>query len=191
VYVIIGLGNPGKEYEFTRHSVGFMVLDVLKQRYGFAFKKAKGPYSIALNSIEKNRTVFIKPLTYMNESGRAVRAMLEYYKIEDLSKMLVISDDINLPFGTVRLRPSGSDGGQKGLRSIIDVLGSQEFPRLRVGIGNGFSDAAQYVLSPFKKGESKDLPDILDWAADAVEFFIRNGIDSAMSKFNRNLLEES
>ncbi len=173
----------------TRHNVGFMVLDVLAKRWHTEFKQGKGKYLQASFHLEGEKVLLVKPLTFMNLSGQAVRAVIHYFNFTDLSRLLVICDDLNLPFGTIRLRRSGSDGGQKGLRSVIQELNTEEIPRLRIGIGNGFSDAVRYVLSPFSKEEQKFLPEILNWAADAVEVFITEGIERAMSKFNRHIIE--
>jgi PTH1 family peptidyl-tRNA hydrolase len=125
----------------------------------------------------------------MNLSGRAVKKILDYYRISDYSRILIILDDINLPFGVIRLRPDGSAGGQKGLVSIINELQTNKIPRLRIGIGNSFRDAANYVLSPFNKKEKTDLPFIINTTVNAVESFMDEGIDTAMDKYNKNILE--
>ncbi|MFZ0390914.1 MAG: aminoacyl-tRNA hydrolase [Calditrichia bacterium] len=189
MYFIIGLGNPGPEYEKTRHNIGFLVLEHLGNRYHQIFRKGRGPFQYTSFNFKEQQVYLIKPLTYMNLSGQAVRSLISFYKIEDYRQMLVISDDINLPFGTLRLRPEGSDGGQKGLRSIIDNLKTREIPRLRIGIGDNFSDAANYVLSRFNPQEQKDLPFILGGAADAVESFMEKGVELTMSRYNKNILE--
>lgn len=189
VHIIVGLGNPGKEYEKTRHNVGFMVVDELARQHALDFKKGRGKYLETSLRFGNRKTYLIKPLTFMNLSGEAVAAAVRFYKLEDLSHLLVICDDLNLPFGTIRLRSGGSDGGQKGLRSVIQMLGTQDFPRLRIGIGNNFSNAVEYVLSPFSRKEQEDLPLIIKWAADAVRSFVADGIEVTMSRFNRNLFE--
>lgn len=191
MFAIIGLGNPGKEYEQTRHNVGFMVVDRLNERFRGSFKKSKSLYFSSKISLKNIPVLLVKPITYMNLSGQAVRRLVDYFKIEDLSKLLIVSDDFNLPLGTIRLRPSGSAGGQKGLQSIIQVLQTNEIARLRIGIGSPFRDATSHVLSPFSRSEQKALPELIDWAADGVESFILSGIDIAMSIYNRNLLENS
>jgi PTH1 family peptidyl-tRNA hydrolase len=191
LFAIIGLGNPGKEYEQTRHNVGFMVVDRLNERFQGSFKKNKSLYFSSKISVRQLPVLLVKPVTFMNLSGQAVRHLIDYFKIEDLSKLLVVLDDFNLPLGTVRLKPSGSAGGQKGLQSIIQVLKTDEIARLRIGIGTEFRDATSHVLSPFSRSEQKALPEIIDWAADSVESFILNGIDKTMSFYNRNLLENS
>lgn len=188
-YLIVGLGNPGKGYQKTRHNIGFMILDALAGRYKTKFRKVKKGFSIS--SIDRNaiNIRLLKPLTFMNLSGIAVAAGIQQYNIA-LSNVLIICDDINLKFGTLRMRSKGSDGGQKGLRSIISLLGTQVIPRLRIGIGNQFdSNAADFVLSQFNVIEQNELPLIVQSAADAVESFIYNGLEFTMSRFNRNYLE--
>lgn len=189
MFAIIGLGNPGKEYKQTRHNIGYMVVEKLNERFQGSFKKNKSLYLSSKISIQNFPVLLVKPITYMNLSGRAVRHVVDYFKIEDLSKLLIVLDDFNLPLGTIRLKPSGSAGGQKGLQSIIQVLQTNEIARLRIGIGTQFRDATSHVLSPFSRSEQKVLPEIIDWAANSVESYILNGIDEAMSFYNRNLLE--
>lgn len=190
MYVCIGLGNPGPDYRDTRHNVGFMVLDRIGEQRRLRFKKGKGPYQFTYYTLQGHRIVLVKPLTFMNLSGQAVRAVIDYYQITDFSRILIIVDDLNLPFGTLRLRPEGSHGGQKGLQSVISVLGIQQIPRLRIGIGNHYSDAVNFVLSPFTKEQQADVPLILKYAAEAVESFVINGIEFTMSRFNRKLLDK-
>ncbi|MBN2365259.1 MAG: aminoacyl-tRNA hydrolase [Calditrichaeota bacterium] len=187
--VIVGLGNPGLQYKETRHNIGFMVLDQFCRKHKLAFRKSGKMYRAVSFEFESEKVRFVKPQTYMNESGNAVRKAVIESGITDFSRLLVVSDDINLPFGTIRLRESGSAGGQKGLQSIIDHLGTNAFPRMRIGIGNHFSDAADYVLSRFSRKEQKDVPFILTYAVEALEYFISNGIELTMSKYNRNVLE--
>lgn len=191
MYLIIGLGNPGLTYKHTRHNVGFMVLDVLGKKYQVKFNRDSGPSRTAKFTLVKQSVLMAKPYTFMNLSGKAVKALTEKYRIKNLSKILVICDDINLPFGVLRMRASGSAGGQKGLVSIISQLSTAEFPRLRIGIGNHFSDAADYVLSPFSEKELQDLSLILHTAAEAVESFIVNDLHSTMSRYNRNWLAKN
>jgi len=189
VYIIVGLGNPGSEYKDTRHNVGFMALDTLVRRFHLKFKQKREIFESVSFNFDNQAVLFVKPRTFMNRSGVAVKTVLQKYEVSDLSRLLIVCDDFNLPFGTLRLRPTGSHGGQKGLQSIISMLGTQDFPRLRIGIGDDFTDAVEYVLSPFSKNERKDLPIILNWAADAIESFILNGIELTMSRYNRNFLE--
>ncbi|MBN2013433.1 aminoacyl-tRNA hydrolase [candidate division KSB1 bacterium] len=184
--LIIGLGNPGIKYSNTRHNLGFMTLDVLATRHGWSFQNDR-LYSIATGKLNNKKILLIKPKTYMNKSGLAVIHALQYYKLS-LESSLTVCDDINIPFGTIRIRANGSHGGQNGLRSIIEQLQSREFPRMRLGIGDDFRDASNYVLSPFRTDEKKLLPDILECAADAIECFVGNGIELTMSRFNRSIL---
>jgi PTH1 family peptidyl-tRNA hydrolase len=188
VFIIIGLGNPGSEYKNTRHNTGFLVLDKIANQRNLNFVGGKGPYLETTFRIKRNTVLLIKPTTFMNLSGIAVRSVFDFYKLSDYSKSLIILDDIHLPLGLMRLRPKGSHGGQKGLKSILTHLGSQDIPRLRIGIGNHFTDPVKYVLSPFRKVEQSDLTIILQWAVEAVESFVINGIDVSMNRYNRNVL---
>jgi len=188
-FAVVGLGNPGKEYENTRHNIGFLVVDELNRRYRGNFTQEYRTYFESRIRI-KNRIVFLfKPITFMNLSGEAVKHIVNQYKISIHDRLLIVLDDVNLPFGTLRLRLSGSDGGQKGLRSIIQALQTEQFPRLRIGIGGeGVKDVSDYVLSEFTVKEKKDLPLIIQWAADAVESFVLQGAEVTMSRFNKNIL---
>lgn len=186
-YLIVGLGNPGKQYAKTRHNVGFMVVDRLAEIYHTSLRAGKGDYLISdtlrLESTEVE-LILSKPLTYMNNSGLAVRHALDYYKFE-LERLLVISDDFQLPFGKLRLRASGSEGGHNGLRSIIDHLGTMDFPRLRLGIGEAAApDKADYVLAPFSKAEHDLLVEMVQKACDAACDFARHGLLYVMNKYN-------
>ncbi|MCK6618960.1 MAG: aminoacyl-tRNA hydrolase [Calditrichaceae bacterium] len=191
MFAVIGLGNPGKEYQQSRHNIGFMAVDRVSDRFRGDFKKSKGLYLFSKIVISNLPVLVAKPLTYMNLSGQAARHLLDYFKISDFSRVLIVLDDFNLPFGTLRLKPSGTAGGQKGLLSILRTFNTDAIPRLRIGIGGSFGDASSYVLSPFSRNEQKVLPEILDWAADAIESFVVQGIDKTMSHYNRNILENS
>jgi PTH1 family peptidyl-tRNA hydrolase len=186
-FLIVGLGNPGKQYSKTRHNSGFMVADYLAAQFNKSFTKFKNMYWVTSFDHQQQTIILMKPATFMNLSGLAVAAGVGRYGVT-LSNLLVICDDLNLKFGAIRLRANGSDGGQKGLRSIISTLGTQDFPRLRIGIDNHIEDAVEYVLSPFSKNEWEYLPDIIKWAAEAVESFVLNGIEITMSRFNKNYL---
>ena len=187
-YLIAGLGNPGVRYAVTRHNVGFMVVDRLAERLNVGFRAGKGDYVIA-SSIQgmemATDLLLLKPLTYMNNSGMAVRHAADYFRI-DLARVLIVYDDFQLPLGKLRLRPGGSDGGHQGMASVIGHLGTEEVPRLRVGIGNQFEkgEMVDYVLSLFSKEEQEQLPATLDRAAEAVLGFAQDGIERAMSRFN-------
>lgn len=189
MYVIVGLGNPGPLYKDTRHNIGFMALDLWQKNFNLKFTRDVGPSQVAFYNILRKKVIFVRPLTFMNLSGRAVRKIVEKYRLSDYSKLLVISDDLNLPFGSIRLRGGGSAGGQKGLKSLISELGTSEFPRLRIGIGPGYSDSVRYVLSPFNKKEKRDLQLILDMAVEAGETFMAAGLEKTMSQYNKNYLE--
>ena len=187
-YLIAGLGNPGKKYHETRHNIGFMVVDFLADKFNKKFKKNVDTFRSAVFEYNGEEIILFKPKTYMNLSGIAVALGVRYYDIV-LSNLLVICDDIDLKFGTIRIRAKGSDGGQKGLRSIISNLETKDFARLRIGVGDHFQDAAEYVLSPFSPEEKKDLPSIIQIAADATLSYILNGIELTMSRFNRTYFE--
>ncbi|MDZ7314979.1 MAG: aminoacyl-tRNA hydrolase [candidate division KSB1 bacterium] len=183
-FLIVGLGNPGRRYEKTRHNVGFMVVDRLAERWDVRFRKLNS-YELGEVLWKDERVFLAKPLTYMNNSGFAVSELVRYYRIE-LNRLLVILDDVELPFGRLRIRRQGSSGGHNGLDSIITQLGSKEFARLRIGIGNEYAkrDMVDFVLSPFSKNEQEELESVLIRAVEAVQVFIENGVDQAMNRFN-------
>ena len=187
-FLMAGLGNPGKKYHVTRHNIGFMVIDFLADKFNKKLKKNHDTFRSAVFEYNNEEIILLKPTTYMNLSGIAIAAGVKYYDIV-LSNLLVICDDIDLKFGTIRIRAKGSDGGQKGLRSIISNLETKDFARLRIGVGDHFQDAADYVLSPFSPEEKKDLPSIIQIAADATLSYILNGIELTMSRFNRTYFE--
>ncbi len=191
MYLIVGLGNPGPQYADTRHNVGFMVIDELSRMLGLSFRLREGLFFEASTRWRQKTIVFVKPITYMNHSGEAVKRAVNRYQLGDYARMLIVLDDLQLPFGVLRLRPGGSDGGQKGLRSIINALGTQQIPRLRIGIGDHYTDASQYVLSPFNSQEREQLPFLLEQAAEAVKVFIAHGIAAAMNRFNKNVLVDN
>jgi PTH1 family peptidyl-tRNA hydrolase len=182
--LIVGLGNPGRQYAHNRHNVGFQCLDRLAQAHGLSFAQRRAKASLAVGKITDVGVVLARPLTYMNLSGRAVRQLVNSYQLP-LEDILVICDDLDLPLGTIRLRPEGGSGGHKGMRSIIEALGSQAFPRLRVGIdrppGN---DAVSYVLSDFTADERITLESVYERVVAAVELFLREGIEAAMNAYN-------
>lgn len=187
-YLIVGLGNPGREYENTRHNIGWMVLDELARRYGLSFGKKERKASVTDGLIREKRVLLAKPQTYMNLSGEAVRALVDFYKIE-LEHVLLISDDLDIPLGTLRLRSSGGAGGQKGIKSTIQHLGTQDFARLRCGIGRppGKMEPAAYVLQPFKGDDEITVRIVIDRAADTVETWLMSGIELAMSRHNGSI----
>ena len=184
-YLIVGLGNPGKQYAFNRHNVGFMLVSRLAERLGEKFNRMEGRAMLAKALYQEQRLILVKPQTFMNASGNPVRSLLRYYKIPT-EHLLVAYDDVDLPLETLRLRTEGGSGGQKGMQSIIAQLGTEAFCRLRVGIGRppGRMEAADYVLQDFSKGEQALLDPTLDRAVDAVLTFVTLGIDQAMNQFN-------
>ena len=182
--LIVGLGNPGRRYAHNRHNVGFQCLDRLAQAHGLSFSRRRAKASLVLGKRADVGVVLAKPLTYMNLSGQAVRPLVSFYKLS-LEDILVIYDDLDLPLGTIRLRPEGGSGGHKGMRSIIEVLGSQAFPRLRVGIGRPpGNDAVSYVLSDFTADEQITLESVYERVVATVELFLREGIKAAMNGYN-------
>ena len=184
-YLIIGLGNPGKEYAANRHNVGFMLLSRLAERLGETFSRVESRALLTKAVYQGRRLILAKPQTYMNASGNSVRSLLRFYKVP-VQNLLVAFDDVDLPFETIRIRAEGGSGGQKGMQSIIDQLGNETFPRLRIGIGRppGRMEAADYVLQDFSKAERELLAITLDRAADAVLSFVTDGLDKAMNLYN-------
>ena len=184
--LIIGLGNPGRRYRDTRHNVGFGVVDELARRAGAAFEAAPADALMARAKSGGESVILAKPLTLMNLSGSAVADLARYYRI-DVADLLVVADDVNLPLGRLRARAQGSDGGHKGLRSIIERLGSEAFARLRVGVGRGDPrrDLADHVLARFDPDERALADDAILKAADAAGVFVTDGIDVMMNQFNR------
>ncbi|MFC1554622.1 aminoacyl-tRNA hydrolase [candidate division KSB1 bacterium] len=189
MYCIMGLGNPEPRYSLTRHNIGFQVADKIANSLNITFSKGKGEYYSAKGKIEGSGILLVKPITYMNRSGFAAGHVLNYFDIS-LEKFIVILDDLDLPFGTLRLRPEGNDGGNKGLRSIIGQTGSKDFTRLRFGIRNRerIANPSSYVLSNFTRREQKYLPDLIDLAESAVETWITDGIEKSMNLYNANHL---
>ena len=184
-WLIVGLGNPGPEYAKTRHNLGFMLVDLLASRMQTRVARTECRSLVGRGVIDNRTVELAKPQTYMNLSGEAVNCLVAK---DDRSaeKLIVISDDLALPFGMIRIRPRGSHGGQNGLRSIIDCLKTQEFTRMRIGIqpDHPITDASRYVLENFAKGDTETLEKVLTEAADAAETIIRDGVDAAMAKFN-------
>jgi len=187
-YLVAGLGNPGRDYRLTRHNIGFMAIDAIANSLGAKLTKVQFKAIVGSGLIGSRKIILAKPQTYMNLSGQAVVSLMHFYKIPP-ENLMVINDDIDLPFGTIRIRPGGGSAGQKGIQSIIDRLGSQEFPRLRLGIGrpSGQMDPKDYVLHTFSAGESELLKVVLDKAVDAVKTFVGADLDTAMNKFNGKL----
>jgi len=190
--LVIGLGNPGKEYAAHRHNVGFCVVDALARAHGLSFSRQKSVQGqVTEGRIAGRRTILAKPQTFMNLSGRTVGRIVRARQIP-LARLLVVYDDLDLPLGRLRLRAEGGAGGHRGMRSIIDTLGSQTFPRLRVGIDRppGRMDPAEYVLLPFRGQEKVVLAQVLDRAVAAVECWLAEGIVAAMDEYNQPFLPE-
>lgn len=191
-FLIVGLGNPGREYEKTRHNVGFWVVDELARRYQLT-NPQKERKALTYNGVIGDKAVLLaKPQTYMNLSGEAVRALLDFYKIS-LEHMIVIHDDLDVPLGTLRLRQSGSAGGQNGVKSIIQHVSTQDFARVRFGIGRppGRMGAADYVLTNFTGDDAILAQEILSKATDAVEHWLKEGMEAAMTAYNGDVLAKA
>ena len=184
-YLLIGLGNPGREYKDTRHNIGFMLIDHVAVRLNARGMKLQSKAIVISALHEERKIILAKPQTYMNLSGHSVQGLLHFYKIP-FENLLVAHDDLDLPFGAIRIRPTGGPGGQRGMASTIENLGTKDFPRLRLGIGRppGRMDAKDYVLQDFSKDDMKLLPEILSRGADAALTFVTHGLNKAMNQFN-------
>lgn len=180
---IVGLGNPGKQYAETRHNIGFMVVDRLARQFDAPTPKTRFKSLVTEVTIGAEKVVLLQPQTFMNLSGDAVRLMGSWYKLY-ADEILIVLDDLDLPFGTLRLRERGSAGGHNGLSSVIRQLGTNEIPRLRIGIGRGKSPAIAQVLSRFSPDEQAALPGVVDDAAEACAIWVREGAVTAMNKIN-------
>jgi len=187
-FIIVGLGNPGRAYRETRHNIGFTLVNHLAERLGVEFTRMESKSLVTKGTYAGHQLILAKPMTYMNLSGQAVRSLVRFYKIP-LDKLLTCYDDVDLPLGTMRMRPDGGAGGHKGMQSIIEQLGNQGFSRLRIGIGRppGRKTAASYVLDDFSPDETEFLQVILDRAVDAVLTFVTDGIDVAMNQYNSTM----
>jgi peptidyl-tRNA hydrolase, PTH1 family len=190
-HMIVGLGNPGKEYENTRHNIGWMALDELIKRYNIKLDATQYKAAFAKTTLRGKRVLVVKPLTYMNLSGQAVQPLASYYKVKT-ANILVANDDMDLPFGVLRLRAKGSAGGQKGLADIIQRMGTDEIDRLRIGIDRppGKMPARAWVLRKFEGDDAIDAARLADRAADAIETWLAGGIELAMSSHNGNSLDD-
>lgn len=185
MFLIVGLGNPGEEYAQTRHNLGFMLIDKLARQAGAAVKRRECQALVGSATIEGERAIFAKPQTFMNLSGAAIGCLVRKPDLQNGS-LIVISDDLALPFGVSRLRRRGSAGGHNGLKSIIGALGTDEFIRLRIGIQpeHPLDDAKRFVLSEFSSAEKGKLEEVLDRAAAALRSVLKDGVQKAMSLFN-------
>ncbi|MBW6466189.1 MAG: aminoacyl-tRNA hydrolase [Brevefilum sp.] len=190
-FLIAGLGNPGPDYRHNRHNIGFMVVDALAAALLIPIQRVELRALVGKGALDGERLILAKPQTFMNNSGRSVAPLARFYKIPQ-EQLLVIHDDLDLPFGTLRLRPFGGTGGQRGMESIVTQLGTDAFPRLRIGIGRppGRMDPADYVLHNFDPSQEEILPEVLGRAVDAIRMFILEGIDTAMTTYNGRIIGE-
>ena len=182
--IIAGLGNPGREYAATRHNLGFLVVDAVARRLSAANARMRFRAEIAEALDASEKIVLLKPQTYMNLSGVSVREAAHWYKVKP-EHILVVADDIDLPFGTLRMRAGGGSGGHNGIKSIAAELGTDQVPRLRVGVGRGSGDATRQVLTRFTDAESQALPQVIQAAADCALDWVRLGVVNAMNRCNR------
>jgi PTH1 family peptidyl-tRNA hydrolase len=192
VKLIVGLGNPGREYAMTRHNIGFMAVDRLAHKLGLVVEKKKFNALLGQGQIRSKKVLLVKPQTYMNLSGEAVAGLLNWYKLGP-ADLIVVFDDMDLPPGKLRLRPEGGAGGHKGMESIIQALGTESFPRLRIGVGRsdlpGF-DGADFVLSRLDGDDVKTFEKSVDLAVEAICCFVGEGLETAMNEYNRNPIYE-
>lgn len=187
MYIIAGLGNPGREYARTRHNVGFEAVDALAGKYGIDVTTGKFKALIGKGLIEGQRVLLVKPLTYMNLSGESLREAADFFKVDVASELIVIHDDISLPPGQLRIRAKGSAGGHNGLKSIIAQLGTQEFLRIKVGVGEkpADGDLVNHVLGRFPKEERVLMDEVIARAASAAVCLMTEGLEKAMNEYNR------
>lgn len=192
MYIIVGLGNPGKKYEHTRHNAGFEVIDILADRMGINVEESKHKGLLGRGMLEGQKVVLVKPQTFMNLSGECVREVADFYKVAE-DEIIVIYDDISLDPGQLRIRAKGSAGGHNGIKNIIAQLGTQVFPRVKVGVGEKprMMDLADYVLSRFSKEDQGKMDDAFKEAADAVAMMVSQGVEPAMNKYNTKKKEEA
>lgn len=193
MYCIVGLGNPGLKYENTRHNAGFLTIDYLANKFGIDVKKSKFKSLYGQGVISGQKVMLVKPQTYMNNSGEAVREIINFYKF-DIDKLIVIYDDIDIEFGTIRIRKKGSAGTHNGMKSIIYQIQDDKFPRIKIAVGKKpeYMDLANFVLSGFTEKEAEVIREEIKLAADSIETMIESSIDMSMNKFNSvKLLEDN
>jgi len=183
--LVVGLGNPGPEYEATFHNLGFMVVDRLAARHGIRVSRKESMALVGTGVVDKTPSVLAKPQTFMNVSGPSVKGLLEKYLVP-ASRLILVYDELDLPWGTLRVRPKGSAGGHHGVESVIRSVGVSEFARVRLGIspGHKVANGAGYVLSQIRKAQSKELDELLDLASQAVESILAEGVEKSMTRFN-------
>lgn len=191
MYIIVGLGNPEAKYEGTRHNAGFDVIDTIADKYNISVDTKKHRAYVGTGIIEGQKVILAKPQTYMNLSGESVRSLVDFYKADPQSQVLVIFDDISLDVGQLRIRKKGSAGGHNGIKSIISHLGTSDFPRIKVGVGEKpkEQDLADYVLGKFSKGERELMREGYLRAAEAVRFIVQDDIEKAMNEYNKKKQE--
>ncbi|MDY5775353.1 MAG: aminoacyl-tRNA hydrolase [Lachnospiraceae bacterium] len=191
MYLIAGLGNPDKKYEHTRHNVGFDVIDELAEKYNISISEKKHKALLGKGVIEGQKVVLAKPQTYMNLSGESIVELVHYYKIDPETEMIVIYDDISFAPGNLRIRQSGSAGGHNGIKNIIKCLGTQEFMRIKVGVGEKPKnwDLANFVLGHFSKEERENLEDAIGRAMEAVGYMINGDVAKAMNEYNKKVVD--
>lgn len=183
MYIIAGLGNPGRDFENTRHNAGFDVVDYLGEKHGIKINKIKFKGLCGEGIIGTEKVLLIKPQTYMNLSGESILDAVQFYKL-DINNLIVIFDDVSIPLGRMRIRPSGSDGGHNGMKSIIYLLGENSFPRIRVGIGAPQYDMVDYVIGKFNPEDRKIIDEVIKVSAEAAETIVERGIQDAMNQYN-------
>ena len=186
MYLIVGLGNPGEKYQNNRHNAGFQCVSELARRHGLTWDGKRANARLAEGTINGTKVALARPQTYMNDSGKAVVGLVNWYKIDPATQLLVIFDELDLPFGTIKLRMQGGSSGQGGMKSIIQLLGTQQFPRLRFGIGRPPAgwEVVNYVLGNWNSAEREHLPALYDRAVGACESMIRDGVVKAMNLIN-------
>jgi PTH1 family peptidyl-tRNA hydrolase len=189
VKLIVGLGNPGIEYQFTPHNLGFLAVDRIAQECGVEVRNRNCRALTARAMIEDREVLLAKPETYMNLSGLSIRELVARYEVDPVSDLIVIYDELDLPLGTIRIRQRGSSAGHNGMESVIGALGTQEFLRIRLGISpdRKISDGVQFVLTPFRKAQLKLVDEVLDTTMEAVRVVLKDGPGAAMNRFNRRL----
>ena len=192
MFIIVGLGNPGKEYENTRHNAGFNSIDVLANKYNINIRESEHKALVGKGYIEGQKVILVKPQTYMNNSGEAVREITDYYKVDPESELIVLYDDISLPVGTLRIRDKGSAGGHNGIKSIIQHLGTQVFLRIKVGVGDKIPemDLVNHVLGHFNKDDSEVMKESFIKAAEATVLMLGGDIERAMNIYNKKPKKE-
>ncbi len=187
-WLVAGLGNPGTEYERTPHNLGFLAVDRLAERHAIRVTRKEANSLVGLGEVKGQPVVLVKPQTFMNVSGPAVKLLLDKYELPP-SQLLLVYDELALPWGQLRIRPKGSSAGHNGVKSVIRSTGTEEFARLRLGIhpGHPLGDSAKFVLEPMRKSQGKELDEMLDRAADAIESTLAEGVEKAMAIYNGSL----